>query len=320
MLPAGVSVVIPVYRSARILPRLVERLEPVLAASAGGHELLLVDDASPDESWRVIRELARERPWIRGIHLMRNYGQHGALLCGIRRARYALTATMDDDLQHPPEELPKLLAELERGYDVVYGAPEAEQHGLLRDLASRATKYALRSAMGTQPALRVSALRVFRTEIREAFAQYSSPHVSVDVLLSWGTTRFGSLVVRHDPRSQGQSGYTFLKLMSHALNMLTGFSTKPLQLAILTGILFTVFGFAVLVYVLVSYLVEGGSEPGFPFLASVIALFSGAQMFALGIIGEYLARIHFRTMTRPSYSVRETTEVGLEAASTQESV
>jgi undecaprenyl-phosphate 4-deoxy-4-formamido-L-arabinose transferase len=305
---AGLSVVVPVYRSAALLPAFVARLAPVLAARGDAYELILVDDASPDDSWSAITGLARAYPWVRGLRLMRNYGQHGALLCGVRHARYDVVATMDDDLQHPPEELGKLLDELARGHDVVYGAPLEEQHGLWRDLASRAIKYSLRTAMGTQPALRVSAFRVFRTQVREAFAAYAGGHVSLDVLLSWGTTRFGSVLVRHDPRREGQSGYTFFKLLAHALNMLTGFSARPLQIASLTGLAFTLFGFAILVYVLARYLIEGGSVPGFPFLASVIALFSGAQMFALGIIGEYLARIHFRTMSRPAYAVRETTE------------
>src|SRR5687768_5494187 len=117
MLPAGLSVIVPVYRSARILPDLVARLEPVLRASGKSFELVLVDDSSPDESWRVIAELARRHAWVRGLCMMRNFGQHGALLCGIRSARHDVIVTVDDDLQHPPEEIPRLLAELARGHD-----------------------------------------------------------------------------------------------------------------------------------------------------------------------------------------------------------
>jgi undecaprenyl-phosphate 4-deoxy-4-formamido-L-arabinose transferase len=308
MLPAGLSVVVPVYRSARILPGLVARLEPVLRECAPAFELVLVDDSSPDESWRVIEELARGRAWVRGLCMMRNYGQHGALLCGIRAARYDVLVTIDDDLQHPPEEIPRLLAELARGHDVVYGSPRSEPHGLLRALASRMTKMALSQAMGAETARRASAFRAFRTQVREAFANYGSGFVSIDVLLTWGTTRFASVEVRHDPRAGGVSGYSVAKLLTHALNMLTGYSAKPLQIASLTGFAFTLFGLFVLGYVLVRYVLEGGSVPGFPFLASVIAIFSGAQLFALGIMGEYLARIHFRTMSRPAYAVRASTE------------
>src|SRR5215510_15440035 len=131
---------------------------------------------------------------------MRNFGQHNALLCGIRAAKYEITATLDDDLQNPPEEIPKLLMQLSEGFDVVYGRPEHEQHGILRDAASALTKIALQSAMGAQTARGVSAYRVFRTRLREAFVNYRGPYVSIDVLLTWGTTRFSAIKVRHDSR------------------------------------------------------------------------------------------------------------------------
>jgi glycosyltransferase involved in cell wall biosynthesis len=301
-----VSIVIPVYRSGAILPELVSRLESVLVAIAENFELILVNDCSPDRSWDVICDLARQYSWIRPINLMRNYGQHNALLCGIRAARYDVIVTMDDDLQHPPEEIPKLLEALAGGYDVVYGTPEQEQHGLGRDFASWVTKLALQNVMGAEVARKVSAFRAFRAEVARAFAHYQGAFVSIDVLLTWGTNRFSIKPVRHDARKVGASGYTFRKLATHAMNMMTGFSTVPLQFASLVGFLFTLFGAGVLVYVLGRYLVRGGSVPGFPFLASIIALFSGAQLFALGIMGEYLARMHFRMMERPSYVVRQT--------------
>ena len=300
----SLSVVVPVHGSARILPRLVDRLAPVLDGLGVPYELVLVNDGSRDESWSVIEQLAGRHPWIRGIDLMRNYGQHNALLCGIRAARHALVVTMDDDLQHPPEQIPVLLAELARGHDVVYGSPREEQHGVLRDLASRATKLALSQAMGAPIARQVSAFRVFRTPLRDAFAGYDGYYVSIDVLLTWGTTRFAAVPVPHAPRAEGESSYTFRKLVNHAMNMMTGFSTFPLQIASLVGFGFTLFGFAVLAWVLGRWVIHGSVVPGFPFLASVIAIFSGAQLFALGIIGEYLARVHFRTMNRPPYSVR----------------
>lgn len=311
--PRSLSVVIPVHNSARILPRLVERLGPVLAATGAPYELLLVNDGSRDASWQVVNELAARHDWVRGIDLMRNYGQHNALLCGIRAARHAVVVTMDDDLQHPPEAIPTLLAELERGADVVYGSPLHEQHGLMRDLASRITKLALAQAMGAPIARQVSAFRAFRTKLRDAFATYDGYYVSIDVLLTWGTTRFTAIPVEHAPRADGVSNYTFGKLVNHALNMMTGFSTFPLQIASLVGFGFTLFGFAVLAWVLGRWMIQGSVVPGFAFLASVIAIFSGAQLFALGIIGEYLARVHFRTMNRPPYAVRALSDPVAEA-------
>ena len=303
----GISVVVPVYNGEATLQDLIARLGSALKHCGYPFEVVLVNDGSRDRSWEVVEDLARTHSWVRGINLMRNYGQHNALLCGVRAATYDITVTMDDDLQHPPEEIPRLLEKLAEGYDVVYGTPKREQHGLWRDLAARLTKLVLQVVLGAKTARKVSAFRVLRTHVRQAFGNYGSPFVSIDVLLTWATTRFAAMPVLHEPRQQGKSNYTLLMLILHAFNMLTGFTTLPLQLASLIGFAFTLFGFGVLAYVVVRYALEGGSVPGFPFLASMIAIFSGVQLFALGIIGEYLARIHFRLMDRPSYTVRGTT-------------
>lgn len=300
------SVIIPVYRSAEGLPELLAELVRVLPATAEAFEVIMVDDASPDESWRVIQALIQQYPFLRAIQLMRNYGQHNALLCGIRAARYDLIVTMDDDLQHPPDQIPVLLAELDKGFDVVYGVPQAEQHGLMRDLASQMTKLALQGAMGVHIARKVGAFRAFRANLRDAFANFHGPIVNIDVLLTWGTTRFSAVDVPHQARKYGQSNYTFRKLVRHALNMITGFTVLPLQIASLVGFLFFGFGMLVLIYVVGRYLVQGTPVEGFPFLASIIALFAGAQLFALGIIGEYLARMYLRSMDRPVFTVRTT--------------
>ena len=305
-----VSVIVPVYNGEQTLQELVQRLHVVLPECCRQFEIVMVNDGSSDGSWATISRLAQEYASVRGINLARNYGQHNALLCGIRAARFDLLVTMDDDLQNPPEEIPKLLQKVQEGYDVVYGVPQKEQHGLLRDLASQFTKLALRSAMGTEIARNVSAFRVFRKRVCVAFQHFQGTFVSLDVLLTWGTTRFAALRVQHDPRERGVSGYSVGKLIRHASNMITGFSVLPLQVASLVGFAFTLFGIAVLLYVLGRYFLQGSPVPGFPFLASTIAIFSGAQLFALGVIGEYLARIHFRTMERPTYAVLETTSNG----------
>ena len=215
---------------------------------------------------------------------------------------------MDDDLQNPPSEIHHLLEKLNEGYDVVYGTPEKQQHGFLRDMASSMTKFALQNGMGVNTARNVSAFRAFRTWLRKGFQDYQGPFVSIDVLLTWSTSNFTSIVVQHDERIAGKSNYTLGKLINHAINLMTGFSTLPLQIASIMGFVFTLFGFGVLAWVLGHYFIIGGSIPGFPFLASIIAIFSGAQLFALGIFGEYLARIHFRTMDRPPFVVSETSE------------
>jgi glycosyltransferase involved in cell wall biosynthesis len=303
--PIEISVVVPVFNSEDSLPLLIQQLHAALPWE--GLEIVLVNDGSADRSWHVIGELVRGNPTIRGINLMRNYGQHNALLAGIRAARGKIVVTMDDDLQHPPEEIGKLLAELSKGFDVVYGTAERMRHSAFRNLAAWMTKIVLQNAIGAETAWRVSAFRVLRTDLRRAFEDYRSPYVSIDVLLTWATSKFSFVTVSHRPREIGQSNYDFRALARHALTMVTGFSTLPLRLASITGFCFTVIGLAVLVYVVAVYFLLGRTVPGFAFLASIVAIFSGAQLFSLGIMGEYLARIHVRTMERPTYVIEEST-------------
>ena len=298
----NLSVVVPVYRGESLIEPLVERLKEALPNFAENYEVILVNDGSPDASWEVMQRLAKKYEWVRGIRLMRNYGQHNATLCGVRLARYEVTVTMDQDLQHLPEDIPLLLAELEKGYEVVYGAPRKLPQGFIRNLLTANIKRILASTMGVPSVRNISAFRAFRTHLRAAFENFQSPTMIIDVLLSWGTTRFTSVQV--DVAKAQDSNYDFAALIKAALLILTGYSTKPLRLASWIGFVMTLFGLGVFVYVLVIYF-TAGSLPGFPFLASIIALFSGAQLFALGIFGEYLARMFDRSMDRPTYVIHQ---------------
>jgi undecaprenyl-phosphate 4-deoxy-4-formamido-L-arabinose transferase len=306
-LKAGVSVVIPVYNGAGSLDEVLDRTAAVLRRVGRPFEIIVVNDGSEDDSWQRVLDHASREPWVRGIKLMRNYGQHNALLCGVRAARYAVTVTMDDDLQNPPEEIPKLLDKLERGHDVVYGVSRHQQHSLGHVLAARLLKLGLATALGAKNARIAGPFRAFRTHLRGAFAETRSPWVILDVYLTWGTSDFAAVVVPHGPGHEVR--YTVRKRLVQALDMVTGFSTFPLKLASVIGFAFTLFGVGVLAYQLSVYFFQGDTVPGFVFLASTIAIFSGAQLFALGILGEYLARMFQRVMDRPPYAVSETTAV-----------
>lgn len=299
----NLSIVVPVYRGEHLIEPLVKRLSATLPVIAKEYEVLLVNDGSPDASWAVIERLAKKYAWVRGIRLLRNFGQHNATLCGVRLARYEVTITMDQDLQHPPEAIPLLLAELENGYDVAYGAPKRLPQGLIRNLLTANIKRILSNIMGIPSVRNISAFRAFRTHLRAAFEDFRSPNMIIDVLLSWGTTRFTSVPV--EIAEAQTSNYNFTALVRAALLILVGYSTKPLRLASWIGFIMTLFGLGVFIYVLVIYFTLG-SLPGFPFLASIIALFSGAQLFTLGIFGEYLARMFDRSMDRPTYVIHET--------------
>ena len=301
------SIVVPVYNSQDSLDPLIARLKDVLPDLCAHYEVILINDGSPDQSWEVICNLVAQYPWVKGINLMRNYGQHNAILCGIRAASHQIIVTMDDDLQHPPEEMGKLLDKLDEGYDVVYGSPMQLPHSLWRNLFSRFTKRALAYSMGIKTIQDIGPFRAFRTDLRQAFTEYQNPSVIVDVLLSWGTSRFTAVQVNENVRQIGRSNYNFFKLFRIAMEILTGFSTLPLRVTSIVGFLFTIFGLMIFLYVLVVFF-TAGSIPGFPFLASIIAIFSGIQLFTLGIFGEYLARIFDRSMDRPPYVIANTTD------------
>lgn len=301
------SVIIPVYNSQDTLRELTQRLSSALGPICSVYEILLINDGSRDNSWQIIQELAATSPVIRGFNLMRNYGQHNALLCGVRNARFDICVTMDDDLQHPPEEIHKLLKKLAEGFDVVYGVPRQLPHSAWRNFFSWVTKRTLAALIGI-PALReIGAFRAFRTHLRNAFSHYQSPNVILDALLSWGTTRYSTIPVEERQREVGQSNYNFARLFAQAMLVLTGYSTKPLRFTSFLGFGLTIFGIAIFLYVLIMYL-AAGSIPGFPFLASIIAIFSGTQLFALGILGEYLGRVFDRSTDRPTYVIGETAE------------
>jgi glycosyltransferase involved in cell wall biosynthesis len=308
----GISIVIPVYNSAGMLKTLVETIQSELSKFDTEFEVILVNDGSVDESWNTISTLIDVYPWLRGINLMRNYGQFNALLCGIRAARNEVTVTMDDDLQHPPAAIKPMVTKLlSEGLDVVYGRPIKEEHGLFRDSSSVLTKLAMKHVLGVKTATYVTSFRAFKTKLRNAFDKFNSPFINVDVLLSWGASKFGVVQVEHSPRTFKTSNYNLQKLITHAMNLLTGFSTLPLQAASLYGVCLTGFGVILLGYVVIKFLVYPINVPGFPFLASIIIIFSGAQLMALGIIGEYVGRIYTRAMDRPPYIVDDVKENSL---------
>jgi undecaprenyl-phosphate 4-deoxy-4-formamido-L-arabinose transferase len=298
----SVSVVVPVFNAEATLDELVDRIEATLAGTL--FEIVLVNDGSADGSWQRIVALAAEHPSVRGLGLSRNFGQHNALLAGVRAARCDVIVTLDDDLQNPPEEIPKLLAQLGNGTDLVYGTPAVRQHKPWRNLSARLVRVGLKSAAGAEFAASVSPFRAFFADLRDASGSFVGPFVSLDVLLSWATTQVGAVEVEHAERKVGASTYSFGKLVSLAMTMLTGFSTRPLRVASLIGLAATGLGLLMLVYVVVRFFIDGNPVPGFPLLASMIAIFSGAQLFALGIMGEYIGRMHVRTMSQPAYVVR----------------
>ena len=300
-----VTVVVPVYNGAQSIALLVKEVRRVIAPMVRRLDFILINDASRDESWLEIETLARAHEDVTSINLTRNFGQHAALACGFKHATGDIVVTMDDDLQHPPAEIEKLLAGLEGDYDVVYGVPAEEVHGTWRDLASVISKFTFQKMLGMENARDTSAFRAIRANVLAPLRTHSAPFIDVDAMLTWTTSRFLVVVTRHEDRRFGSSNYSLFKLLSHAVNMVVSYTTVPLRLASITGFVFSLFGVTVMAFVLGRYLIAGAAVPGFAFLACIIALFSGAQLFALGLLGEYFAKLHFRVMGRPGAVERE---------------
>jgi undecaprenyl-phosphate 4-deoxy-4-formamido-L-arabinose transferase len=299
----SVSVVVPAYRSNETLRQLADQLDEHVAPLVAELEIVFVDDGSGAATWATIADLAATRHGVRGIRLARNYGQHNALLAGIRAARFPLVVTMDDDLQHPPSQVPRLLDAMTPDVDLVYGRPADERQSTSRNVASKLTKGFMSAALGPDVYPRSGAFRLFRRSLIEAADDLRDPLISIDVLLSWATTKIVDVTVDHQERLTGSSGYTLRGLTRHAMNMITGYSTRPLRWVSVFGLCCAALGFALLTFVIVRFIVGGAEVAGFTFLAAALTLFSGVQLLSLGVVGEYLGRVHVRTMGRPTYVV-----------------
>jgi len=301
-----ISVVVPVYNGGHTVAELVERIITTLDEEYDSYELILVNDGSSDNSWQLITDLSHKHNGVVcGLNLMRNYGQHNALLAGIRSCNGDVIVTIDDDLQHMPEDIPLLLNQLYKGNDVVYGVPKKLNNSLFRNITSSFIKSVLIKSLGIKHAGETNSFRVFDSKLREAFSEFKSPQVSIDVMLTWGAKNIDSIGIHHKERSLGSSGYSIKKLLKYAVTMITGFSTLPLRIASYIGFVFMLLGFCIFAYVSVRYFVNSENVPGFAFLSSIIAIFSGVQLFSLGVIGEYLASVHLRALNMPTYVIEE---------------
>jgi len=300
----SISVVIPVFRPGRSVVGVAQGLSEVLASGRSRFEVLLVDDGSPDTTWETIERLhAADPEHITAIRLMRNFGQHNALMCGLRHARGDYIITMDDDGQHPPEEIPKLIEAIRQtGADVVYGVPKNRNHAAWRNLGSWLVtsfyQLVFRSRVTT------SAFRIMRREVVDAILAYDLNYTYIDGLLAWNTDRIAQIEVEHRPRQNGRSGYSLGKLLTLALNLFTNFSLLPLQAVSAVGFVVAVLGLVMGVYYFILYVSGNILVPGYASTIVAILVLGGLQLLSLGIMGEYLGRVHLNINRKPQYTIR----------------
>lgn len=300
-----VSVVIPVYNSAATLNELLERLTRVLGNVTQRYEVILVDDGSRDDSWSVMQALQSiYAEHLVTVQLMRNYGQHNTLMCGLGLAKGDFVFTMDDDLQNPPEELPKMLDCIrESELDLVYGCPDTRNHAAWRNLGSRIVWQFYRTVFRNP--VTPTPFRVMRQQLVRSVLFYDLNFTYLDGLLAWCTNRIGAVTVEHHTRTQGRSGYSLGKLLGLALNLYTNFSLIPLQVVSSLGFITAASGLLVGVYYLMQYLLTNIVIPGYASTIIAILVLGGVQLLALGVMGEYLGRLHLNVNRKPQYVVRQ---------------
>jgi undecaprenyl-phosphate 4-deoxy-4-formamido-L-arabinose transferase len=276
----------------------------VLNSTDSRYEIVFVDDGSPDGSWAKLVDVQQTWPdRIVAVQLMRNFGQHNAIMCGFRHSSGALIVTIDDDLQNPPEEIPKLIEALHsRDLDVVYGISDVKQHHVFRNLGSALVNVFFRQLF--RSSITVGPFRAMRREVLESIFTYSLNFTYIDGLLAWNTQRIGQVPVRHDCRASGRSGYSITKLLTLALNLFTNFSLLPLQFVTLLGFFAAGGGLLLGTYYVVQYLLGNIAVPGYASIIVAVLLLGGIQLLSLGIIGEYLGRVHLNINRKPQYTVR----------------
>jgi dolichol-phosphate mannosyltransferase len=302
--PIALSVVSPVYRAEGILPTLVERLEAVLAQQAGRCEIVLVDDRSPDGSWRVLERLARERERVVAVRLSRNFGQHYAIQAGLDLARGEWVVVMDCDLQDRPEDIPALLAEARAGHDVVLARRQARRDGALKRLQSRVFYAVFAWLSGYRMDARVGTFRVLHRRVVDALGEMRESYRFFGALVEWLGFDVAYVDVAHAARHEGRSTYDLRRLLRLTFDGLISFSNRPLALSIGLGAAISLLAGAYGVWLLGLYFVSG-VRPGSGWISTVLILsfMSGLILFNLGIVGIYLGRIYNQTKGRPLYVV-----------------
>jgi len=307
----SLSLVIPVYGSEPVLPELVRRLHAMFdqqGRPSGDYELILVCDCSPDRSWAVIRSLAKQYPWVRGILLRMNAGQHNALMAGFSKARGRVIVTMDDDLQHAPEDIPLLLAELAQGRDMVYARFKSRKHAGWKVAGSRLNDLVAGYLMNKPKGLYLSPFRAMTADIRDDILRYQGPYVYVDGLILSVTRNIGTVDVDHHERYAGDSGYSLRKSISLWLKMATNFSIVPLRITSFVGLCFAGVGFVLALVLIIQKLTLDRMPIGWSSLIVTVLIVGGVQLLALGMLGEYLGRVLLILNSRPQYVVGETTD------------
>ena len=305
--PVEISVVIPVYKSGDCLGELLLQLTCQLERMGGRYEVILVDDDSPDDTWEVIQDLVPRYPRVTACRLMRNSGQARATLCGMNHAQGEIIVTMDDDLQHRPDQLPKLVDTLNGNtqVDCVFGYFQRKRHAGYRNLGSRIIRWVNARAFGLPRDIHSSSFRAMRKPVAAAIAMHETANPAIPALVYGTTRRIMSIPVEHAPRHAGESNYTLSKQFRLALDNICNVSMLPLRAVTVMGLAICFLGAVFVVNVLVRYMLGRIGVPGWTTVVILVSFFSGITLLSLGIIGEYMVRVLREVRGAPRYIERE---------------
>lgn len=306
--PVEISLVIPVYNEVDILPELVSRLSAVCKDLGKSYEIIFVDDGSVDGSFDALLKLKQQDQHLRLLKFTRNFGQQAAVLAGFRLCRGGIVVQLDSDLQHPPEEIPKLLEAFTEDVDLVTTIPEQRRDAFLRTMGSR---YLLRFGQllfGRAFKLNLSSFRAMRKSVIEKVEACRDRSRYMAVLMSWMGVPSVEIQVEHHIRQKGRTKYSILNLIQLTWDLITGYSNFPLRVVTYMGLFGAMLGFAVMLFLLFQRIVQGILIEGFVVLSAVFAFFAGIQLLSIGFLGEYLGRVHMQLQNRPDYIVEKVIE------------
>jgi glycosyltransferase involved in cell wall biosynthesis len=300
------SVVIPVYNSAPTALELCERLRGALDRLGIEYEVLFVDDGSRDRVAQILAEQAALHRQLRLVKLIRNFGQHAAITAGIALSRGHWIVMMDDDLQNPPEEIVRLYDKAKEGFDEVHGIRERRADSGLRRRVSKLAQLLLQGLFGQRPEDSISAFRIISRRLADEYLRIREHHSYVAAIIAWLGFPHASIVVRHDARKAGRSGYTYIKLAKIWFDIAFGFSERPLTIAMWIGTLLSFVAFGLTIRALVLYVTSSAPLLGYTSLFAMQAMFCGVTLIFLGVLGQYVGRIYREVKNRPYFIVDRT--------------
>jgi len=303
------SIVIPVYRSQAILPQLVDEIKSVVLGSefATHYELIFVNDASPDEAWGVILKLAQEHSFVKGINLRKNFGQHSAIMAGLNFAKGEVVVVMDDDLQHPPQQIVNLYQAVRAGSDVCYTRYRKQHHALWKILGSWFNDRIATILLKKPKGLYLSSFKAMNCGVVSEIIKYDGPYAYIDGLILDITRSIRVIEIDHQRRHEGVGNYNLIKSISLWLRMATSFSVFPLRFATFLGFSLTTFSVLMIGFLLIQKLLHPEITAGWTSLMATILFVGGVQTLCIGIVGEYLGRTYLKVNNKPQFCIRETT-------------